>query len=206
MRLRRRKGSGPRWPGLLALTGNPGTGKKSVAPALADYLGSGLVDINQVALSGDRKPVSGEKEVDTRKLRSRLVKLGLSDSVVFGHMLADLLRKGEPDFVAVLRCEPSELKKRLEARGYDKAKVVENVEAELIGVILYDCIRVFGEAAVHEYDTTGAHPRSVAKRIADDFRNGVIQDAPWIDWTLDYDSSTKLRSLLSAPRTEPAST
>jgi broad-specificity NMP kinase len=121
-------------------------------------------------------------------------------------LVPDVLREGEPDFVAVVRCEPAELKSRLSARGYSHEKVLENVEAELIGVVLDASVRAFGAGVVREYDTTGSKPASVARRIADDYAAKAVHEGPWIDWTLDYDSSTKLRSLLSTPRTEPAST
>jgi len=123
------------------------------------------------------------------------------------HLLPDVLRARELGFVAVLRCEPRALKKRLAARGYGHAKVVENLEAELIGSVLDAAVRAFGKRAVHEYDTTRASPRTVAERIARDFRSRSAQKRPWIDWTLGYGSSAKLRLLLSeAASTGPAST
>jgi adenylate kinase len=191
---------------MLAITGTPGVGKKSVAPVIAKTLKAHVLALNGLAISDVPAKENGEYLVDVRKLRSRLLKLDLSDSVVFGHLVPDVLRRGDVGFVAVLRCEPGELKKRLNARGYSPDKVVENVEAELIGVVLDACVRRFGPSVVHEYDTTGATPRTVASRIASDYRSGVASKRPWTDWTLGYDSSTKLRSLLSSPRTEPAST
>jgi adenylate kinase len=191
---------------LLALTGTPGTGKKSVAPLLAGLVDSRLVDVNALALSEAPRRTRAERFVDVKKLRSRLLKTDLSRAVIFGHLIPDILSEGEPGFVAVLRCEPAELKRRLSARGYPGEKVLENVEAELIGVVLDSSLRAFGASAVHEYDTTGAKPASVARKIADDYLARAIGKGPWTDWTLDYDSSTKLRSLLSSARTEPAST
>ena len=130
----------------------------------------------------------------------------LRGAVVSGHLLADVLRASDVGFVAVLRCDPVVLKRRLASRGYAHEKVLENVEAELIGVVLDAAVRRFGPSKVHEYDTSRTKPPSVARNIELDFRSGLPQTVPWKDWTLDYDSSTKLRSLLSAPRTDPAST
>jgi adenylate kinase len=191
---------------MLAVTGTPGVGKKSVAPILAKVLKAHALDLNGLAISDAPTKEKGEYLVDVKKLRAKLLKADPSESVVFGHMVPEVLRRGEAGFVAVLRCEPGELKDRLRARGYPPTKVVENVEAELIGVVLDACLRRFGPTAVHEYDTTGATPRAIAGRIASDYRSGTIRKGPWTDWTLDYDSSTKLTSLLSSPRTEPAST
>jgi hypothetical protein len=73
-------------------------------------------------------------------------------------------------------------------------------------VVLDAAVRRFGPSKVHEYDTSRTKPASVARKIELDLRSGLPQTAPWRDWTLGYDSSTRLRSLLSAPRTDPAST
>jgi adenylate kinase len=182
----------------LALSGTPGTGKKTLAPLLATSLGFGLLALNDLA--------GGDHAVDTRKLRRRLLKEDLSEMLVYGHLVPDVLRKGEVGFVAVLRCEPAVLKGRLAARGYAGEKLVANVEAELIGVVLDSAVTAFGEGAVHEYDGTSSSPSSLAERICEDFRGGASHRGGWTDWTLDYDSSTRLRSLLSTARTDPAST
>lgn len=194
-----------KWSGMVVLTGSPGTGKKTVLPYLERSLKSRTLNLNQLAASDAAVTRSGGL-VDTRRLRSKLLKLDLSNTIVFGHLAPHVLQKEEPSFVAVLRCEPSELKKRLQARGYPAGKVTENVESELIGVVLDECLRAFGDSAVHEYDTTHHDPEPVASLIARDLADGSPHAGPWIDWTLDYDSSTKLRSLLSSPTTEPAST
>jgi len=195
----------------LGVTGTPCTGKKSVSPILASILGMAPVDINVVARAshpGEREAAGGELAVDTRVVRSALLKRGLDDVLISGHLLADVLARGELEFVAVLRCEPLVLKKRLLARGYAHAKVVENVEAELIGVVLDAAVRTFGKTRVHEYDTTEENPQVVARRIAGDYRSRARQGQPWRDWTLDYDSSTKLRALFvsEGERRAPAST
>ncbi len=192
--------------GIVGLCGTPGTGKKTVAPMVASLLGlPGAVSINSLA-------AKGASEVDPRQLRSALLRSRPPRVVLFGHLLPHVLRRQEARFVAVLRCEPSVLKERLLARGYPKDKVVENVEAELIGVLIYECVRTYGDGLVREYDTSSARPEQTAKAIA---RDAEAADArkktkgamrSWIDWTLDYDSSSKLRSLLAGRREPPAST
>ena len=190
----------------LGVTGTPGTGKKSVSPILASLLEKELLEINALAIPYSVPNKEGELVVNVKTLASELRRRGLSGAVVSGHLIADVLNRAELDFVAVLRCEPAVLKRRLASRGYSHEKVVENVEAELIGVVLDAAVRRFGAGKVHEYDSTRATPALLAKTIAHDYREGLSQAAPWRDWILDYDSSTKLRSLLSRPRTEPAST
>ena len=192
--------------GMVGICGTPGTGKKSVSPIVGRLMGlPAPIPINSLA-------PEGEAEVDTALLRRKLLALDPPRAVLFGHLLPHVLRKSEAGFVVVLRCEPSVLRERLRARRYPQPKVTENVEAELIGVVLDECVRRFGSALVHEYDTTSASPKAVATAIA---RDAEAATAPkraagtrraWIDWTLDYGSSTKLRSLLEGTPDAPAST
>jgi len=195
----------------IGVTGTPCTGKKSVAPLLASLLGRELVDINSVARAtlGRHHPKRANDPllVDLPRLRTSLRDRGLRGALVSGHLLPDLLGKRDLGFVAVLRCEPLELRARLEARGYSHVKLVDNLEAELIGLVLDDSIRAFGAEKVHEYDTTGANPAAVAELIARDYRSGEPQARPWIDWTLSYYSADRLRLLLSPGETRgPATT
>jgi len=193
--------------GAVGVTGTPGTGKKSISPLLATLLGMQLIDINSVAARhSSPRNKQGELVVDTKVLGSSIARRGLSHTVVSGHLLSDVVRPSSIDFVVVLRCEPTVLKQRLVARGYPSRKVLENVEAELIGVVLDGALHRFGPSKVHEYDATRTKPIPLAKMIARDYLNGARSVVPWLDWTHRYDSSTKLRSLLSTPRTEPAST
>jgi adenylate kinase len=190
--------------GIIGICGTPGTGKKTVAPIVASLVGlPAPIPVNSLA----RK---GAADVDPKLLRRELLKINPGRAVIFGHLLPHVLNRSEAGMVAVLRCDPSILRKRLAERGYPPAKVTENVEAELIGVVLDECVRKFGSELVREYDTTSASPKKVAGAIAKDARAAMANSpkaatrAPpaWIDWTLDYDSSSKLRSLL-AGRTEP---
>jgi len=193
---------------MVGVCGTPGTGKKTVSPIVAKLMGlPAPIPINSLAPKGGA-------EVDTALLRRKLLDLDPPRAVLFGHLLPHVLRKSEAGFVAVLRCEPSVLRERLVERGYPRAKVTENVEAELIGVVLDECVRRFGSALAREYDTTSTSPQAVASAIVRDAETakasgrGAAAGARrvWIDWTLDYDSSTKLRSLLAGSRDPPAST
>jgi adenylate kinase len=192
---------------MVGVCGTPGTGKKTVSPMVARLMGlPAPIPINSLA-------PKGEAEVDTTLLRRKLLALDPPRAVLFGHLLPHVLRKSEAGFVVVLRCEPSVLRERLAGRGYPQAKVTENVEAELIGVVLDECLRRFGSALVREYDATSASPRAVAMAIVRDAKAATAHGmraagAPraWIDWTLDYGSSTKLRSLLAGTKDPPGST
>ncbi len=67
------------------------------------------------------------------------------------------------DLAVVLRCRPSVLRTRLEARGWPSTKVRENVEAEAIDLILQEAVARL--PFVFEIDTTDATPEETAVAI-----------------------------------------
>jgi adenylate kinase len=179
--------------GIVGVTGTPGTGKKSVAPLVARGLGIPVVALNSL--------VGGKEEVDPIELHKALLRDKTGRSIVFGHLFPHALRKREVSFVAVLRCEPSILRDRLVRRRYPLLQLTANVEAELIGLVLDECLRAFGADLVHEYDTSSSAPSTIASAICCDVeaagegRGTRKKRAAWIDWTVRYDTSGKLRSL-----------
>ena len=98
--------------------------------------------------------------------------------------------------MVVLRCEPMILKSRLSRRGYSSRKIIDNVEAELIGLIASDVVAKFGREKTLEFDTTASTPASASKSIV-----RLVRDQkgtrPRIDWMSSYGSARKLRALLS---------
>src|SRR3989304_58416 len=67
------------------------------------------------------------------------------------------------NLVIVLRCRPSALRKRLEARGWPSEKVRENVEAEAIDVILQEAVA--RHPFVYEIDTSERTPADSAAAV-----------------------------------------
>jgi len=178
----------------LAITGTPGTGKKTLAPAVSAKLGLACVGLNELLSAGERARAS--RGVDPRLLRKRLLRQAKGASLVYGHLVPDVLEKGDVDRVVVLRCNPSVLARRLRDRGYSASKVAGNVEAELIGVVSAACLSRFGAKRCAEFDTSSRSvQRSVAAvaRLLSAARSG---GAP-MDWVPLYSSAEKLRSLLS---------
>ncbi len=147
--------------GWLALTGTPGTGKSTVARALAP-LGP-VLEVSELAArsrSGRVRRIS-VVEVDLPRvaLAFRSLRRTARGGVVVGH-LAHFLPIRD---VVVLRCHPLVLARRLKKAGRSRLAQLRNAAAEATDLILIES-RSPGHR-VWEVDTTGRTSRSVAQEI-----------------------------------------
>ena len=137
------------------------------------------------------------KEVDTEALKLRSKGIHRKPALIYGHLLPHVLTKGDVEKVIVLRCDPSVLRDRLLSRKYASKKVVQNVEAELIGLISSEAFSVFGERKTMEFDTTSTTPNDAVASIKKMLGQRGPKK-PRIDWTLNYDTASGLRSLIES--------
>jgi adenylate kinase len=181
--------------GVIGVTGTPGTGKKSIAPIVASKLRLKCVGLNDLSVSYGL--VSGTNgEVDTLELRRAVRKEVTGRAVVYGHLVPYALDSNYVDKAVVLRCEPGVLKGRLLKRKYPPRKLVDNVEAELIGLVSSEAYESFGDSKTFEVDTTYSSPTAAAETTLEILKENNVAP-PRIDWTTNYDSGAKLRLLLS---------
>ncbi|MFO7619102.1 MAG: adenylate kinase family protein [Thermoplasmata archaeon] len=162
---------------FIALTGTPGTGKSSAANILA---GRGFIvrTVEELARQhGALETVDGELEVDTGKLSEALEEP--SEAIIIEGHLAHHLPNG---LCIILRCHPEEVRKRLLPRKYSREKLLENLEAEAIDIILTEALETCGK--VCEVDTSGMPPEKVADTI-ESIINGEADKHPpgKIDWS-----------------------
>lgn len=151
---------------LVAVTGTPGTGKTSACGVLARR-GYAVVDLDEIARRDGfivgRDMARQTDEVDVEALRKNLrvpAKIGFVRSH-YSHLM-------DVNLAVVLRCRPSVLRRRLEARGWPSAKVRENLEAEAIDLITQEAVERL--PLVYEVDTTSSTPEETAEAIL-----GILQ-------------------------------
>jgi len=138
---------------VYAITGTPGTGKTTLATELRAR-GYAVIDISRYlrdhGLLGNLDEKRNTYEVDTEVMNDSLEKYRHIDGIVF--LDSHLAHQTDCSGIIVLRCNPSVLAKRLESRGYGKAKITENVQAEILDVIL--CEATDTDIPVWELDCT----------------------------------------------------
>src|SRR3989338_6185214 len=124
---------------VVIVTGTPGTGKTSLAKALAKKLHATYVDVNAL-IKDNRLAESYDAKrktvvVDERKVvKALLAMIKKNKSLVIDSHFAHELPKKYVDLCIVTKCNISELKKRLEKRGYHAEKIQENIDAELFDI------------------------------------------------------------------------
>ncbi len=133
---------------LVAVTGTPGTGKSTIAKKLSLLLnyaylnGSGLVKTAKLAEKYDksRKTAIVDASLFTHavlKVRDFEARRGSKGLIVDSH-LSHFLPPKAVSACVVLTCSLPELERRLSKRGYSKAKIRENLDAEIFDTILVE--------------------------------------------------------------------
>jgi adenylate kinase len=151
----------------VALTGTPGTGKTAVA-TLLQTKGYTVVQLHELAIQSGCIDGMDEKRnsqlIDMDKLHKYIKKNYTTDDLVFfeGHV-AHLLKSMEK--VIILRCHPKELKKRLLKKKWNNQKILENLDAEIIDVILCEAVELHPRENIFEIDTTKTDIKEVAASI-----------------------------------------
>ena len=143
----------------IALTGTPGTGKSTVAPLVDE--GFRVLDLNALIKDEYNQGSDPERKsmiADLDRLDGYVESLE-GDYVIEGH-ISHLL---PVDRIVVLRTAPRVLRERLTKRGWSKAKIDENLEAEALDVILVEALEMSDN--VYEINATDMSPEEVAEAV-----------------------------------------
>lgn len=149
---------------LFAITGTPGTGKTSVSRELRSR-GYRVIDMNEHirshGLLGELDAGRDTHEVDLDALNDSLEEYRSEEGTIL--MDSHLSHFMDCSGIIVLRCNPDLLAKRLEARGYGREKVIENVQSEVLDVIL--CEATESDIPVYEVDCSAGEVSASADSI-----------------------------------------
>jgi adenylate kinase len=162
---------------IIILSGTPGCGKTSVSKKISEKINAKIISLNELTVSENLTLKYDKKRetyvVDFNKLVpyvEKLIELYKKENTEFllieGHF-SDVIPDKYIDYVIILRCNPDELYKRLEKRGYKKEKIRENVQAEILGNCPNFFIHKQIKSPMYEIDTTDLSEESLAKIIID---------------------------------------
>ncbi len=163
---------------LVALTGVPCVGKSTIANILAGYRDVEVVNLNRLIIEKfSIKSGGGVKTADMEALEKYVRNLKSEKTVILEGHLSHLL---PVDIAIVLRCEPKLLYERLLLRYgvKGKRKIIENLEAEIIGVITCEA-RLRGVKTL-EIDVSKRTPQQAAKLIIQILQGKDVNDC--VNW------------------------
>ncbi|HLD85182.1 MAG TPA: adenylate kinase family protein [archaeon] len=174
---------------IIALTGTPGTGKTAVAKLLAKSMKAGLIDIKKEAAltkhTYDKKRKS--KEIDTVLLQRAIdkkISASKSDIILLEGHLSHFLKS---DIIIILRTDPAVLEKRLKKRHWNREKIRENIEAEILDVITIESLAK--PSKLMEINTSKMTPKKCADaimRLIEKPANHKKYAPGKVDWTEKY--------------------
>ncbi len=126
----------------VAISGTPGCGKSRLSKILAKKLDFNLLELNKAIKK--YKLYSGYDKkrktyiADMRKVSNFVRKETKQGNWLIDSHLSHYLSPKIIDKVIVLRCNPGVLERRLKKKHWNKSKIQDNVEAEMIGLISYE--------------------------------------------------------------------
>ncbi|MBU2633650.1 MAG: adenylate kinase family protein [Nanoarchaeota archaeon] len=128
----------------IIVTGSAATGKTTIAKKLAKEKNYKYIDPNQLIKKHKLYESYNRKlktyEVDTKKLNKFLTNLikTSKDNLIIDSHLSHYLPKKYVNLCIITKCNLKELKKRLEKRKYNKKKIRENLDAEILDTCLIE--------------------------------------------------------------------
>lgn len=180
---------------IIILSGTPGTGKTSVSRKISEIVDANSISLNELAIS-ENFTLEYDKERDTyivdfEKLKPYIAnyidvlkKQKQKYLIIEGHF-SDIIPNKYIDYSFVLRCDPEYLYNRLKERDYNKKKIIENIQAEILGNCANYLIQKQLKSPIYEIDTTHLTIDSVAIIIMDiivNNKNGEKYVIGKIDW------------------------
>ncbi len=127
---------------MICVSGSVGTGKTTYAKRLAKKLKARYIDVNEIIkkykLSEGYDKKRKCKIIDIKKLNNILEKIikESKESLVIDSHMSHFLNPKLVDYVVITKTSLKKLKNRLKKRGYNKIKIDENLEVEIMDICL----------------------------------------------------------------------
>jgi adenylate kinase len=165
---------------LKIITGNPGTGKHTIAKLISKKLNLEITDINKIAISNKVfKKNKGVLDVDVIKLKKIINKMN-SDSLLVGHLAPYVISSKNVEMAIVLRKNPYKLQSTYKKRKYTDKKALENLSSEILGIMYYDTVQEFGRKKTFQIDTSDKSISTTVKKVKSIFKGSRVEDN--VDW------------------------
>jgi adenylate kinase len=186
----------------IGISGVPGVGKSALATRLSRELGLVAIELSEFAVRGNYIIAYDHERksyiVDEHRLSRAVEELAKAQGplIIVSHFV-EIVPRDVLELVVVLRRSPADLIHILEERGWDRRKVAENVEAELLGVCTANAIEELGEEMVVEVDATAKTVEELAtEALGIVFGEKPVYHGSSIDW-LERLESEQLAYVLS---------
>ncbi|MFX1241692.1 MAG: adenylate kinase family protein [Promethearchaeota archaeon] len=179
----------------IIISGTPGCGKTSVAKEIINLLPAKMISLNDLAISDDfsfeydeeRKTYLVDFEVFLPYVLKKIDEIKYTKSkylVIEGHF-SDIIPDNFIDYAFILRCDPDVLYTRLEQKNYSQAKIIENIQAEILGNCVNYFIQKKAAFPLFEINTANLSINSIAMIIVDIIlgnKDGTQYEIGKIDW------------------------
>lgn len=170
----------------ILLTGTPGTGKSTLAQALASKTGLKYFSVGELAKDegclGDWDEEYQCHELDEDKVLDIMEQRLKDGGVIVEHHATDIFPERWFDIVFVLRTSNTRLYDRLKTRGYNEKKLNDNVECEIFQTILEEAKESYKEEIVHELQSN----------VPEDTTQNVDRIETWVKkWHFDKENTVR---------------
>jgi len=166
----------------IVISGNPGTGKHTIARQIAQRLNLSIIDINEVAKDkGLFEKNKDTNDVDIIKLEKNLQDKISEKNLIIGHLAPYALDKNQVRIMIILRRDPYELISVYKERKYTEDKIKENVGSEILGIIAYDAMSKFNEKMLQINNSGKCIEETVEKVMSLISGSEVSEEVDWLD-------------------------
>lgn len=179
----------------IIISGTPGCGKTSITKELSELIGAKFISLNEIAVSNEfsfdydkeRKTYIVDFEIFVPYILKKIkeIKKDNPKFLIIESHFSDVIPNKFIDWAFILRCDPDELIKRLKEKNFETKKIMENVQAEILG----NCVNYFLKKKIisplFEIDTSNLSVNDVAKIIMSiviDNQNIEKYNIGSIDW------------------------